>query len=330
MSKVIVTRNDYPKAASVYEAAKAQGLECITAPDAEADLAEAVRQHGARHVIVGVARYAGPLYAALPRGGVIARFGVGHDGLDKARATASGLLCTNTPGVLDDSVAEHTLTLLLAAARRLTANEASARDGAWASHVGTELRGKTLAVIGCGPIGCRVAQIASFGFVLRVVGCEIRPVDQAEMETRFGFERVTADFAQAVAAADFVSLHIPSTPETRHFLNAERLAQIPPQALLVNTARGAVVDERALFDALAAGRLAAAALDVFDQEPYAPADPARDLRTLPNVLMTPHVGSATREACRRMALRALRNIRLAEQGEFQPMDLLNPAVLTAM
>ncbi len=330
MSKVVVTQNDYPKAEAVYEAAAGDGLECIPAPDDEAGLAEAVRQHGARYAVVGVAPYSGPLYEALPRGGVLARFGVGHDGIDKEQATAAGILCTNTPGVLDDSVAEHAVALMLAAARHLLANAASAMRSAWTPHVGTELRGKTLAVIGCGPIGCRVAQIAAFGFVMRVVGCEIRDVDPAEMESRFGFDRMTPEFALAVKDADFVSLHIPSTAATHHFLNADRLADMPPRAILIHTARGAVVDETALYDALAGGRLAAAALDVFDHEPYVPTAPDKDLRTLPNVLMTPHVASSTREACDRMAARALHNIRLAEQGAYDQMDLLNPEVLASL
>jgi phosphoglycerate dehydrogenase-like enzyme len=330
MIKIVVTQADYPKAKGVYEAAAGEGLECIPSPDAEAELAEAVRQHGARHAIVGIAQYAGPLYEALPRGGVLARFGVGHDNIDKPKATAAGVLCTNTPGVLDDSVAEHTIALMLAATRHLLANAASARDGSWQPHVGTELRGKTLAVIGCGPIGCRVAQIAAFGLLMRVVGCEIREVDRAEMRERFGFDRVVPEFARAVAEADIVSLHIPSTAATHHFLDADRLAQIPPRAILINTARGAVVYELALYDALAAGRLAGAALDVFDQEPYVPADPDKDLRALPNVLMTPHVASSTRQACDRMARRALQNIALAERGDHDQMDILNPDVLDSL
>ena len=330
MGKICVTQADYPKAKGVYEAAPADGLECIPAPDAEDELAEAVRTHGARHAIVGVAPYAGPLYEALPRGGVLARFGVGHDGIDKDKATAAGLFATNTPGVLDDSVAEHTICLLLALARHLGANAHSAVQGTWKPHVGTELRGKTLAVVGCGPIGCRVAQIAAFGFGMNVVGCEIRYVDAAQMRERHGFSRIVDDFALAVAEADFVSLHIPAAPQTRHFIDADRLAQIRPHACFINTARGAVVYELALYDALKRGRLAAAALDVFDQEPYVPVDPEHDLRTLPNVVMTPHVASSTQEACERMARRALANIALAERGDHQQMDLLNPEILATL
>lgn len=327
MSKIAVTQLEYHKGRQVFEAAAARGLECICAPEGEAELAEFIVREGARHAIVGVARYQGALYRALSKGGVIARFGVGHDGVDKALATTAGLLCTNTPGVLDDSVAELAIALILAAARSIPAVAQSARAGSWSPTLGCELQGKTLTVIGAGAIGSRVARMAAFGFGMRVIGCETRSADLAEMKARFGFDRLVSDFAEAVRDADYVSLHIPSTPATRHFVNAARLACIPARAWLINTARGAVVDEIALFDALRRGDLAGAALDVFETEPYVPVEASRDLRTLPNVIITPHIGSSTHEACLRMAERALQNIVLAERGELNRCDLLNPEVL---
>ncbi len=277
-------------------------------------------------VIVGSVKYLGALYQALPRGGVIARFGVGHDGIDKGKATAAGILCTNTPGVLDDSVAEHAMLLILAAARRLPALTAEMRAGTWAlGPAGLELRGKTLAIIGSGRIGQATARIASRGFGMRTVGCRRRPSSDS---TAAGlFDSITTDFETAVRDADFVSLHLNAEPGNVRFVDRARLALLPERAWLINTARGAVVDERDLYDALAARRLAGAALDVFDREPYVPADPARDLRTLPNVVLTPHVGSHTREANRMMATRALQNIQRAEVRDYAGMDLLNPEVL---
>jgi lactate dehydrogenase-like 2-hydroxyacid dehydrogenase len=289
-------------------------------------LADAVCEQGIRHVIVGVDRYVGPLYDAMETGGVIARFGVGHDGVDKDLATRKGLLCTNTPAVLDDSVAELTIALVLAAARHVPAGVAATRRREWSPKVGRELRGKRLAIIGCGSIGRRVARIASSGFGMDVTGCDVISVDMKRMRDEFGFTDVVTDFAAAVADADYVSLHIPGTPETRHLVNRERLETMPGRAWLINTARGTVVDETALFDAISEGRLAGAALDVFEREPYDPVQPDKDLRTLENVVMTPHIGSSTQEACHRMALRALRNIGLAEERRFDEMDLLNPAV----
>jgi phosphoglycerate dehydrogenase-like enzyme len=324
---VAVTELEFGKAAEVFRGAAAGGMRCVPVPAAEAALVGAIRAHGARHVIVGVEAYKGPLYAALAPGGVIARFGVGHDSVDQAQATARGLYCTNTPGALDDSVAEHTINLLLAAARHTVAVAGALAAGRWQGRVGSELKGKTLAVIGCGPIGCRVAAIASRGLGMRVIGCKRTAEGAERIHQEFGFATVTTDFAAAVREADFVSLHIPSLSETRCYLGAERLALLPPTCWVVNTARGAVVDEEALYEALAAGRLAGAALDVFAREPYEPAAPGKDFRTLANVILTPHVGSSTVEACERMARRALRNLALAGAGRHAEMDLLNRAVL---
>ncbi|MBP7937261.1 MAG: hypothetical protein KA354_21670 [Phycisphaerae bacterium] len=327
MVKVAVTAKEFDKAAKVFRRAAAEDVECVRAPAQEDELAAMIQADSIHHAIVGVERYAGPLYEALPPGGVLARFGVGHDGIDKQKATARGVICTNTPGVLDDSVAEITLALLLAANRHVAAVAASTRSGHFAPLLGGELAGKTLAVIGCGPIGRKVARIAGRGFEMRVIGCEVADVDVETMKANYGFAEVVKDFHVAVADSDFVSLHIPSTPANHHFVNRERLAMIPATARLVNTARGAVLDESALFDAVSQGTLAGAALDVFENEPYQPVSPDKDLRTLENVLMTPHVGSSTREACDRMAERALRNIRLAQAGRAGEMDLLNPAVI---
>lgn len=327
MIAIAVTGPEYDKAPRVFETEAPRGTACLRAPHVEADLTAFIREKKAKHVIVGLEHYLGPLYEALGRGGVLARFGIGHDGIDKEKATKTGVICTNTPGVLDDSVAEHTLALMLAAARHLAAVAPAMKAGQWTPKLGMELRGKTLAVIGCGRIGCRVAQIAAFGFAMDVVGCDPLPKDTGEMRERFGIRAVTPDFAEAVAGADFVSLHLTAAPETRHFVNAERLAEVPAHAWLINTARGQVADEAAIYDALASGKLAGAALDVFENEPYAPLAPDKDLRTLDNALLTPHVGSTTEEASSGIARRALANIAAFEAGDAAALDILNPAVL---
>jgi phosphoglycerate dehydrogenase-like enzyme len=305
---VIVTEPEFHRAEDIFSSAP--DIRCIAAPGAEEDLAAAIRQSGARFVIVGSRQYRDALYAALPSGGVIARFGVGYDGLDTESATRAGVLCTNTPGVLDQSVAEFTMLLILAAARHLTSFASEMRNGLWTPRVARELRGQTLAVIGCGHIGGAVARIASDGFQMKVTCVRRRD-----------------DCRAAVREASFVSLHIPATPDNARFMNRDRLAMLSAHTWLINTARGVVVDEGALYDALVERRIAGAALDVFQREPYEPVDPTRDLRALPNVILTPHVGSNTPEASRRIAERALRNVRLADAGEFAAMDLLNPEVL---
>lgn len=326
MIRVAVTELEYDKAREVFVLAGADGFECISAAENESGLADAVRSHSAQHVIVGVDTYRKGLYEALPKGGVIARFGVGHDGINKDLATGEGLYCTNTPGVLNDSVAEYTISLMLSVARHVPTLASAMRQEKWLPKVGSELKGKTLAIIGCGAIGRRVAQIASFGLSMNVIGSEVIEMDAAVMKKAYGFAEIYDDFAEAVAEADYVTLHIPSHPATRHFINHQRLKALPPNVWLINTARGAILDESALFDALSAGELAGAALDVFEHEPYQPVQPNKDLRKLDNVILTPHVGSSSQEASNRCAKRALHNIKLACAKRFGEMDLLNPEV----
>jgi phosphoglycerate dehydrogenase-like enzyme len=318
---VLVTEREFQRAELVFTTAV--GVRCVPTPGEEGALSDAIADSGAQFTIVGGLPYRDGLYAALPRGGVIARFGVGYDNIDREKATAAGIVCTNTPGTLDQSVAEQTMAFVAAAARRLLVMDGRMKQHVWEHVQGVELSGRTLAIVGCGKIGGAVARIAHAGFGMRVVGYRRssgsgRPVEAAEM-----YAEVTDDYGRAVGEADFVSLHIPSTPANARFIDAARLAVMRPDAWLVNTARGAVVDEAALYDALASDRLAGAALDVFEREPYEPVDAARDLRALPNVILQPHVGSHTVEANRRMGERALRNISLAMAGEWAQMDKIN-------
>jgi phosphoglycerate dehydrogenase-like enzyme len=319
---VLVTELEYRKAAASF--VSASGLVCEPAPETEMELAAAIRSARASHVVIGARTYAGALYDALPPGGVIARFGVGHDGVDKARATAARLLCTNTPGVLNQSVAEHTMLLVAAASRMLPAMATNMTRQVWEPAVGGELCGRTLAVIGCGGIGRFVARIAARGYGMRVVGCCRTGAPPPALPY---FADVTNDFATAVRDADFVSLHMSASADNRRWVNRERLAQLDGRTWLINTARGSLVDEAALYAALADRRLAGAALDVFVREPYEPVEGGGDFRALPNVILTPHVGSNTVEANRRMAERALQNIALAEARAFDRMDLINPEVV---
>jgi len=322
---VIITEPEYAKARAVFDAAA--DVDVVVSGPAEAEVVAAVRSGGAQAVIVGVERYGGALYGALPRGGLVARFGVGHDGIDKALASAAGLLVTNTPGVLEDAVAEHAMALLLAVARGLASFVRSMDGHAWSPRQGVELRGRTLALIGGGAIGRRVARTASLGFGMQVVAMEPRRELAEELRRDWGVARVTDDFAEAVREAHVVSLHLPANPQTRHLISAGTIARMRPGAILINTARGAVVDEVALYDALACGRLSAAGLDVFEVEPYVPRQPDKDLRTLPNAVLTPHVSSSTREACARVAEACLANLRHARDGRYEALALLNPDVL---
>jgi phosphoglycerate dehydrogenase-like enzyme len=223
-------------------------------------------------------------------------------------------------------VAEHALWLMGAAAKRLPSAAAAVRAGGWpAPASGRELAGLTLGVVGCGGIGRALAARAR-GLGMRVLACgATAPAALAAREgvqsaaalpAALGVDAYTDDADAVFAGADVVALTLASSPATRHFVDARRLALMRRGALLVNVARGAVVDEAALFDACAAGAVDAA-LDVFEVEPYAPVAAGKDLRTLDNVLMTPHIGSNTAQANRNMAEAALANVRAFLAGDFQ-------------
>ncbi len=317
MIKIAVTGLEYDKAVDVFDAAP--GIQCLRAPATEIDLARFIKDNGISHVIVGVEKYHEALYEALPEGGVIARFGVGHDGINKKLASAKGLWCTNTPGALDTAVAECAIGLILTAARRLTECITDNKNGVWKNRIGTELSSKTLAVIGCGRIGSKVAAIAKNGFGMQTIGFDIRLSEKLQC-----FDVLTTDFVSAVKDADFVTLHIPDIPETEDFINYERISMMRSTAILINTARGGVLDENALYDAIKNGVIAGAALDVFKHEPYIPASLARDLRNLDTVIMTPHIGSSSCEACANMARSALQSIDDLRNKRFDTPGLLNP------
>ncbi len=319
---VLVTQKEFGKGEDVFKSAS--GLRFTPAPADEASLAQAVLAQNCRAVVVGVERYSGPLYEALEktgglpnaqgaRGALIARFGVGHDGVDKALARRKNIIVTNTPGALDISVAEHAIWLMGCLARNVSAMEARFRLGEFPSQTGVELHGKTLGLLGFGGIGRRVAAAAHFGIGMNVIACGRRPLstlaaDTAQFRASAGIAEYTSNVDSVFKQADVLSIHLPANPETKRFVDARRLALMKPRALLVNTARGMVLDEAALFDALAGGRLAAAALDVFENEPYTPVSPDKDLRRLKNVVLTPHIGSNTCQANERMARACVRNV----------------------
>lgn len=303
----------------------------------EASMVAAARSSKARAIVLGNDTYRGPLYEALAanadgKATLLARFGVGHDNVDKQLARQHGIIVTNTPGVLDDSVAEHTLWLLGNLVKKIAQQDAQLRRGRWSAEPGVELRGKTLAVVGFGQIGRRVSSAAHFGFGMRVIAVGQRPTDEFERRERralaeilatWGAEKYTVDLDAAIALADVVTLHAPATPQTRHLLDRDRLHRFKPTALLINTARGALIEEDGLYDALLSGRLRGAALDVFEHEPYRPVSPGKDLRTLESVLLTPHTGSNTDEANARMAQSVLATLRQFFGGELGMLHRLD-------
>ena len=305
----------------------------------EVALANAVKQNAATAVIVGSAPYTGALYSALPAGGVISRFGVGYDGIDLQTATERGLIVTNTPGVLDAPVAEYAISLLGTLARRIVDTGVATREGNWQPMTGREITGKTLAIVGLGRIGRRAAHIAGLGLGMRVIAFDCMPVETMltacgissiqELPT-LGISAEDLDLGEALSQADFVSIHLNLTAETRGLFSEDALASMKSGAMVINTARGAMIDENALYDALSDGRLGGAALDVFNSEPYVPVDPNRDLRALDNVIMTPHCASNTTAANHRMASGAIANIRAALARDWEKVSLVNKDVLTRL
>lgn len=244
---------------------------------------------------------------------IIANFGVGFNNIDVQAAKALGVAVSNTPDVLTDATADIAMTLLLMVARRAGEGERHLRAGAWTgwrpTHMlGRMVSGKTLGLIGMGRIARAVARRAHHGFGMRVLYTDPYP-PPPDVAAGLGAEpRDTVE--QVLAESDFVSLHCPATPETRHLMNAERLGRMKPGAYLINSARGDVVDEAALVQALERGTIAGAGLDVFEREPQV----APELVCMENVVLLPHLGSATEETRVAMGLRALENLRLFFSG----------------
>jgi glyoxylate reductase len=258
------------------------------------------------------------LEAAGPRLRCVANVAVGYDNVDVEAAARRGVVVTNTPGVLDDATADLTLALILAATRRVVEGDRLIRAGrpwTWGMHfmLGSDLRGKRLGIIGLGGIGSKVAERA------RAFGMEVayhsRSPAPAEVVERLGAERMPLE--QLLPTSDVISLHCPLTPETRHLIGAGELAAMKPSAVLINAARGPVVDERALAEALAAVEIAGAGLDVYEREPRV--EPG--LLGLDNVVLAPHLGSATIETRTAMAELAARNAIsvLRGQGPLTPV-----------
>ena len=242
------------------------------------------------------------------RARILANFGVGFNHIDVSAAQARGLGVTNTPDVLTDDTADEAILLMLMVARRAGEGERHVRAGAWTgwrpTHMlGTRLSGKVLGLIGMGRIGRAVAKRAHHGFAMRVMFHDPYP-PPAEVVTELGAERQRS-VEDVLREADFVSIHSPATPETRHLINAARLALMRPTAFLINTARGDIVDEAALVTALERGQIAGAALDVYEQEPRV----TPGLLKLDNVVLLPHLGSATQETRVAMGMRALDNLK---------------------
>lgn len=263
----------------------------------------------------------GPLIDSLPELEFVSSMSVGVDHIDVAALTERGIPLGHTPGVLVDTTADAAFALLLSAARRIPEADQYVKQGNWCHgsawspdfFTGKDVSGATLGIVGLGAIGQAVAKRAA-GFGMRVLGFNRSPQEIA------GVENVSLE--QLLLHSDFVSLHVALTPETANLMNADRIASMKPGAVLVNTARGGIVDEHALAEALRNGQLYAAGIDVFEKEPVEADNP---LLSLANVVVAPHIGSATVLTRAKMADLAVENIAAALSGQPMP-HCVNPEV----
>lgn len=326
MSSVFVTQELFDEEVA---AAGEPGAEIAYRADPEPLSGEQLREALAGHegvVTLLTDRVDAAVLDANPQLRVVSNVAVGFDNIDVAAATERGVLVTNTPGVLTAATADLAMALLLAAARRVPEGDAFLREGRWRrwrvqqEQLGVDVTGQTLGIVGLGKIGQAVARRARLGFNMEV--CYHNPSrlpleDEAELGVTY------AAFDELLARSDFVSLHAPLTDATRHLFDADAFAAMKPTAILVNTARGPVVDEAALVDALAAGDIAGAGLDVYEREPEV--DPRLpELRE--RVVLLPHLGSATERTRRRMVTMALADAVAGVAGR-RPANLVNPSLL---
>lgn len=249
---------------------------------------------------------------------IIANYGVGYNNIDVKCATRHGIYVSNTPDVVTDATADLTWTLLLATARRVVECDRFVRSGqkGWGpmTLMSTQVTGKTLGIIGGGRIGQAVARRAQ-GFRMKVIYTDVERLPAFEAATAGKF----VDKETLLRSSDFISIHVPLLPSTRHLLGAEEFRLMKKTAFLINAARGPIVDEKALVEALQEGQLAGAGLDVFEQEP----DLTEGLSELPNVVLTPHVGTQTTEIRMEMAGVCAQNVFAALSGQIPP-NCLNP------
>ena len=277
---------------------------------------------GCDAVIASSDPYTERVFAACPRLKVVSRCGVGIDSVDLKAATKAGVVVTNTPGAMAEAVADYTFGLLLALARHIPAGDALMRSGGWGEFPGTLAYGKVIGLVGTGMIGQGVARRAA-GFGMHVLAYD--PPLQAAVDSGSRVELPSMEFVsleELLARSDFVSVHAPNLPETRGMFNATRFAQMKPSAHLINTARGALVNETDLLAALETGQIAGAAIDVYQNEPLPPDHP---LRSAPRCVLTPHNAFNTVESAETMSRVSVENVLAPMQGN-RPPGLCNPEV----
>ena len=301
--KVIIQKDLLQRSFDVFgEASKKYSIEFIQTE--VLDEASMLKYHkqGAKCFVIGAEVYSREFYSALNEGSAVIRYGVGYNAVPIDICMQRKIKIGYTPGTLTDSVAEHTFALLLRIVRKIPELHQSMKDNIWKGITGIELKNKTIAIIGYGQIGQAVAKIAKFGF-----GMTVSAFDSKEADNNNICDFYSNNFEEVVRDADIVSLHLATQPSTIRYINKERINMMKDSTILINTARGELIEEEDLSKALASGKILAAGLDVFGKEPYEP-DQDIDFRKLENVVLTPHCGSNTVEASNRMAEVVVENI----------------------
>ena len=301
--KVILQKNLYERGIEIFDkSSKDHNIEYfLTDAMDEAAMLHNHRQ-GINCFVIGAEKYSDDFYRNIAKGSAVIRFGVGYNAVPVDICMERDVKVAYTPGTLTQSVAEHTIALLLALARNIPTSDASMKAGKWEGTSGVELAGKTIAILGLGQIGQAVARIAKYGFSMKVYAYDIRTTNLPEF-----VDMLSSDYPIVVEEADFISMNMATLPETTGFFNAQKIKHCKDGVFFINTARGELVVEKDLFEALQSGKIAKAALDVFEKEPYNPL-PSVDFRKLDNVILAPHCGSNTLEANNNMAEAVVKNI----------------------
>jgi phosphoglycerate dehydrogenase-like enzyme len=301
--KTILQKDLFTRSSEVFSsAAKEHGIQFFLTDVLDEKAMLELHNKGTNCLVIGAEAYSREFYNSLHEGSAVIRYGVGYNAVPIDICKSRNIKVGYTPGTLTYSVAEDTFALLLAVARNIPVLHHSMKDGIWKGITGMELKGKTIAILGFGQIGQAVARIAKYGFGMRVKAFDILKITGSDL-----CDQSSDNFEEAVKDADIISLHLATLPSTMGFINAERISRMKDGVIFINTARGELVVEKDLFDALTAGKISAAGLDVFAKEPYPPS-PEVDFRKLNNVVLAPHCGSNTREASNRMAKMVVENI----------------------
>lgn len=317
--KILVTRKVFPEVVETLE----KQFEVVTNPDdtpwSPGEIAAKLAGCEAAMSTV-LCRFDASVFEKNPQLRVVSNIAVGYNNIDVAAATKAGVRVTNTPGVLDDTTADLTWAVLMATARRIADADAYVRRGDWKvafgmhSFLGTDVHHATIGIIGMGRIGQAIARRAS-GFDMEILYYN-RTSLPADEEKRLGAKRVERD--ELLARSDFVVVMVPYSPATHHLIGAAEIAKMKPSAILINTARGGVVDDAALVEALKAKKIAGAGLDVFEGEPKL----HPGYLDIPTAVLTPHIGSASRATRMRMCETAVRNLTAVLEGKTPP-NLVN-------